>query len=148
MTNTTEVQQLSLFSCGLSADHPTVPVAVQKALDSGAALAISVSGGKDSDAMLRHLAALHSSQQWSGALFTITADLGRIEWPGTLEHIKSVCSQVGVELVVVRRQKGGIIERWNERQQVLVEQQERGAITPQDKGISAITLEETPVIAP
>ncbi|PZO57427.1 MAG: hypothetical protein DCF15_07130 [Phormidesmis priestleyi] len=67
-----------------------------------------MSGGKDSDAMLRHLAALHRSQQWPGPLFAITAELGRIEWPGTLEHIRSVCFQTGIKLVVVQQQRAAI----------------------------------------
>lgn len=101
--------------------------------------------------MLRHLAALHRAHQWTGELFAITADLGRIEWPGTLEHIQSVCRQMNIKLVVVRRQKGSMIDRWDERRQVLVEQQvaiapgrtqqqrelttlEREAIAPQKEG--------------
>ena len=114
-------QQLSLFSpTAPTQDDASVPAAVQQALDLGAALAVSVSGGKDSDAMLRHLTALHQSQGWTGQLFAITADLGRIEWPGTLEHIQGVCAELGVALIVVRRQKGSMIDRWNERRQVLV----------------------------
>jgi len=126
-------QQLSLFSpTAGTQDDASVPAAVQQALDLGAALAVSVSGGKDSDAMLRHLTALHQSQGWTGQLFAITADLGRIEWPGTLEHIQGVCADLGVALIVVRRQKGSMIDRWNERRQVLINQQQekRGAIAP------------------
>ena len=124
-------QQLSLFSPAAPAQGDTsVPAAVQQALDLGAAMAVSVSGGKDSDAMLRHLTALHQSQGWTGQLFAITADLGRIEWPGTLEHIQSICAKLGVTLVTVRRQKGSMIDRWDERRQVLISQQEaeEGAI--------------------
>lgn len=124
-------QQLSLFSPAAPTQrNASVPAAVQQALDLGAALAVSVSGGKDSDAMLRHLTALHQSQSWTGQLFAITADLGRIEWPGTLEHIQSVCDELGVALIVVRRQKGSMIDRWDERRQVLISQQqaEEGAI--------------------
>ena len=109
-------QQLSLFSPTVSpCVEASVPSAVQQALDLGAALAISVSGGKDSDAMLRHLTALHRSQRWTEQLFAITADLGRIEWPGTLEHIQSLCAELGVALIVVRRQKGSMIDRWDEQ---------------------------------
>lgn len=124
-------QQLSLFSPAAPTQrNASVPAAVQQALDLGAALAVSVSGGKDSDAMLRHLTALHQSQSWTGQLFAITADLGRIEWPGTLEHIQSVCAELDVALIVVRRQKGSMIDRWDERRQVLISQQqaEEGAI--------------------
>ena len=126
-------RQLSLFSPTVSPCVETsVPSAVQQALDLGAALAISVSGGKDSDAMLRHLTALHRSQRWTGQLFAITADLGRIEWPGTLEHIQSLCAELDVALIVVRRQKGSMIDRWDERRQVLISQQqtEGEAIAP------------------
>ena len=126
-------QQLSLFSPTVPpCVEASVPSAVQQALDLGAALAISVSGGKDSDAMLRHLTALHRSQRWTGQLFAITADLGRIEWPGTLEHIQSLCAELDVALIVVRRQKGSMIDRWDERRQVLISQQqtEGEAIAP------------------
>ena len=126
-------QQLSLFSLTAPTQGDTsVPAAVQQALDLGAAMAVSVSGGKDSDAMLRHLTALHQSQGWTGQLFAITADLGRIEWPGTLEHIQSLCAELDVALIVVRRQKGSMIDRWDERRQVLISQQqeEERAIAP------------------
>lgn len=125
MTITTDHQQLSLFPSRTPAQGKEgIPIAIQKAMEIGAALAISISGGKDSDAMLRHLAAIHQAQQWSGELFAITADLGRIEWPGTIEHIRAVCNELSIRLVVVRRQKGGMIERWDERRQVLVKQQQ------------------------
>ena len=130
-------QQLSLFSLiAPTQSDASVPAAVQQALDLGAALAVSVSGGKDSDAMLRHLTALHQSQKWTGQLFAITADLGRIEWPGTLEHIQSVCTELDVALIVVRRQKGSMIDRWDERRQVLINQQqaEERAIAPVKEG--------------
>lgn len=126
-------QQLSLFSLTEpTQSDASVPAAVQQALDLGTALAVSVSGGKDSDAMLRRLTALHQSQRWTGQLFAITADLGRIEWAGTLEHIQSVCTELDVALIVVRRQKGSMIDRWDERRQVLISQQhaEEGAIAP------------------
>ena len=97
-----------------------------------------------SDAMLRHLVALHRAQQWTDGLFAITADLGRIEWPGTIEHSRALCTHLPIKLVVVRRQKGSLIDRWDERRQVLVEQQVaiapkevstvKEAITPEKEG--------------
>lgn len=78
--------------------------------------------------MLRHLVALHRTQEWKGELFAITADLGRIEWPGTLEHMQATCNQLNIELVVVRRQKGSMIDRWEERRQTLIKQQSVNAI--------------------
>lgn len=141
-------RQLSLFSPTVSpCVEAGVPSAVQQALDLGAALAISVSGGKDSDAMLRHLTALHRSQRWTGQLFAITADLGRIEWPGTLKHIQSLCAELDITLVIVRRQKGSMIDRWDERRQVLISQQqaEEGAIARCREGNNSNLLEIEPL---
>ena len=89
--------------------------------------------------MLRHLVAIHQTQQWTGELFAITADLGRIEWLGTIEHIRAVCTELNIRLVVVRRRKGSMIDRWDERRQVPVKQQrertdERDAIARQKEG--------------
>ncbi|MEM6452522.1 MAG: phosphoadenosine phosphosulfate reductase family protein [Cyanobacteria bacterium P01_D01_bin.105] len=123
-------QQLSLFSLERTS-HRKIPLAIEQAMKMGAALAISISGGKDSDAMLRHLVALHRAEEWKGELFAITADLGRIEWPGTLEHMQATCNQLNIELVVVRRQKGSMIDRWEERRQTLMKQQDMDAITPE-----------------
>jgi 3'-phosphoadenosine 5'-phosphosulfate sulfotransferase (PAPS reductase)/FAD synthetase len=130
MSITTQAQQLSLLSPERTS-HRKTPLAIEQAMEMGAALAISISGGKDSDAMLRHLVALHRAQEWEGKLFAITADLGRIEWPGTLEHMKTICNQLNVELIVVRRQKGGMIDRWEERRQTLMKQQDVEAIAPE-----------------
>ena len=68
MAVTEKPQQLSLFPVEKSAcSRPKQ--AVQRALDTGAAIATSISGGKDLDAMLRHLVTLHRSHQWKGKLF-------------------------------------------------------------------------------
>ncbi|MBE9064061.1 hypothetical protein [cf. Phormidesmis sp. LEGE 11477] len=68
MIVTEKPQQLSLFPVEQPdysrPEQAVLPQAVQRALDAGAAPAVSVSGGKD--AMLRHLVALHSSHQWKG----------------------------------------------------------------------------------
>lgn len=97
--------QLSIFDSKTT--NQKIPDPIQHVLTMGATLAVSISGGKDSDAMLRHLVRIHQAQKWPGKLFAITADLGRIEWPGTLEHIKALCHELGVPLTVVRRAKGG-----------------------------------------
>lgn len=57
-----------------------LPAEIQHALDKSAALIVSVSGGKDSDAMAL---ALHRARQlfdWRGRFILCHADLGRMEW--------------------------------------------------------------------
>lgn len=93
-----------------------LPPSVERQLAAGAVLAVSISGGKDSQAMLNALIALHKTRGWRGEIFAIHADLGRIEWPQTAGHVERIASEAGVRLVVVRRADGrGMIEHWRAR---------------------------------
>jgi 3'-phosphoadenosine 5'-phosphosulfate sulfotransferase (PAPS reductase)/FAD synthetase len=78
-----------------------VPPPIGAALDQGAALAISVSGGKDSQAMLGQLVQLWKAHAWTGALFAIHANLGRGEWPQTLPFTRTMCARAGIPLVEI-----------------------------------------------
>ena len=93
-----------------------LPAPVLAALDGGAALAISISGGKDSQAMALALVELHRERGWTGELFCITADLGSIEWPETAAHTQRIADLCSVRLVTVRRTDGrGMVEHWTAR---------------------------------
>ena len=78
MSITTQAQQLSLFSPEKTS-HRKTPSAIEQAMEMGAALAISISGGKDSDAMLRHLVAVHHTQGWKGKLLPSWVVLNGLE---------------------------------------------------------------------
>ncbi|MEO0521148.1 MAG: phosphoadenosine phosphosulfate reductase family protein [Cyanobacteria bacterium P01_A01_bin.116] len=80
----------------------------------GADLAVSVSGGKDGDAMLRFLSKRHSAKGWTGQLFALFCDLGRIEWAGVSEHLHSLCAELEVPLVRVIP-KRSMIDEWQHR---------------------------------
>ncbi len=110
----TEFQYLEL-----AAATSEVPAPIARAMELGAALAVSVSGGKDSMVMLRHVTALHRRYGWKGEIYAIFAELGRIEWSGVTEHIRQACDRLGIRLIVVQRQKGGMIDRWRERYETL-----------------------------
>ena len=58
-------------------------------LRNGAALVLSVSGGKDSDAMTHHLLDLRRSERWTGDVVMLHADLGRAEWNQTPEYVEN-----------------------------------------------------------
>ncbi len=75
-------QQLALFSWPDDLPVPDTPDAISL-LRGGAALVLSVSGGKDSDAMCYHLLDLRQREGWSGEVALIHADLGRAEWHST-----------------------------------------------------------------
>jgi len=97
-----------------------IPPTIRTALDNGATLVISISGGKDSQAMLNTLTAAHRNFGWSGSLPAVHANWGRAEWPQTLGHCKTLCVQAGIPLTVVQRTPGGdLVDRWKERMETL-----------------------------
>ena len=105
--------QFSLF--GRPPAEMLVPTAIETALQQGAALAISISGGKDSQALLALLAPWFRARDYTGQLFAIHADLGRAEWEQTPAFVEQICALAGVPLVVVRRPKGDLVARITER---------------------------------
>lgn len=96
-----------------------IPPIIAAACAQGAALAISISGGKDSQALLSAVASWHRASGYSNEVFAIHADLGRTEWPQTPAHVERICKVAGVPLVVVRRPAGDLLARWEERMQKL-----------------------------
>ena len=104
-------------------DIPDVHSAVEQVLaEKECAIALSISGGKDSQAMLKWVLHLRKKHGWQGECYAIHADLGRIEWPQTTAFVEKLARESGVQLVVVRREKGDMIDRWRERYGVLKSQ--------------------------
>lgn len=101
------MRQLPLFP----ADDPTPPPDALTLLRAGAALVLSVSGGKDSDAMTHHLLDLRRSEKWTGDVVMLHADLGRAEWSQTPEYIENFARRKGVSLHIVRWTHGDLIDR-------------------------------------
>ncbi|MFP3637473.1 phosphoadenosine phosphosulfate reductase family protein [Paraburkholderia sp. SIMBA_054] len=88
---------------------------VQAMLESDAVVAIGVSGGKDSDAcaiaVSRHLDEIGHK----GPRLLVHSDLGRIEWKDSLPSCERLARRLGWELLVVRRQAGDMLARWEGR---------------------------------
>lgn len=113
--------QNSIFDPAFQSGY--IPPLIQAVLAQGADLAASISGGKDSDAMLRFLAKLHQAQGWHGHLFALFCELGRIEWPGVTEHLHRVCAEVNVPLVKLFP-KRSMVDEWQHRYETILEKQE------------------------
>lgn len=77
-------------------DPSTPPV---PALDQYDALVVSLSGGKDSQAMLDYLVEIAPTPE---RLVAVTADLGEAEWPGTTDFCQTLCASYGIPYHVVR----------------------------------------------
>lgn len=84
-------------------------------LGHGAAVAIGVSGGKDSQAAalatFRHLDRIGHT----GPRVLIHADLGSVEWKDSLPACERLAAFLGSDLTVVRRKQGGLMEQWETR---------------------------------
>lgn len=89
----------------------TTPL-IDQLLATDAPAAIGVSGGKDSDAAafatVEHLDQIGHQ----GPRLLIHSDLGRTEWRASLPQCERLSARLGVELVVVRRQAGDMLDRW------------------------------------
>jgi 3'-phosphoadenosine 5'-phosphosulfate sulfotransferase (PAPS reductase)/FAD synthetase len=96
-----------------------LPPVISQALDAGATLAISISGGKDSQALLAALVAERAQRGWAGPIMAIHADLGRMEWPQTAGHCERITREAGLELVVVRRPQGDLLQEMQDRMEKL-----------------------------
>lgn len=88
---------------------------VEALITANAPIVICVSGGKDS----RH-AAIESvtharSNGHTGQIVLCYSDLGRVVWADAKEQCQMLADNLGVELVIVRRAAGGLMERWQKR---------------------------------
>ena len=88
---------------------------VEALLARSAAVAIGVSGGKDSQACaiatIRHLDAIGHT----GPRVLIHSDLGAVEWLESIDVCRDLAKGLGVELMEVGRAAGGLMERWESR---------------------------------
>lgn len=87
--------QLSIFQIDNDMDL------AQAEIEAGALFVINHSGGKDSQAMMIRLLEIVPRQQ----ILVVHASLGRMEWPGALEHAEQQATAAGVPFIVARAQK-------------------------------------------
>lgn len=84
-------------------------------LDAGSPVAIGVSGGKDSCAVAFATVAYLDSIGHTGPRLLIHADLGVTEWQDSLPTCQRLASALSLELVIVRRPQGDMMDRWEQR---------------------------------
>lgn len=88
---------------------------VLDALQQKAAVAIGVSGGKDSAATAFRTVEYLETLGHSGPRILIHSHLGRVEWEQSLEVCRRLADRVGLDLVIVRRERGDLLDRWHQR---------------------------------
>jgi 3'-phosphoadenosine 5'-phosphosulfate sulfotransferase (PAPS reductase)/FAD synthetase len=109
--------QLTLYS-----NEPTpveYPICINdqvlRLLEQGAAVAVGVSGGKDSSAVAARTVAFLKEIRHCGEVILVHSDLGRVEWRDSLPTCRRLAERLGLELVVVRRTTGDMLDRWRQR---------------------------------
>lgn len=86
-----------------------IPDVIKDALALGAKVAVSVSAGKDSQALAIALAA-----QGIGS-YIIHMDLGRAEWPQTVAMVDRIAESSNLPVIVVSRPQGDLVQEMTER---------------------------------
>lgn len=95
--------------------HVSTSDEVNTLLASNSAVAVSVSGGKDSVACALAVAAHLDRIGHTGPRVLIHADLGRVEWKDSGPSCERLAAKLGWELLTVRRQAGDMLARWQKR---------------------------------
>lgn len=105
-------QTLSLFGDAHQQYQVSTTDEVDAMLGAGAVVAIGVSGGKDSQATAIRLISYLDDICHTGPRVLIHSDLGRVEWKDSLPVCERLAKRLGMELIVVRRSAGDMIDRW------------------------------------
>lgn len=85
-----------------------IPARIHELIASGALFVVNHSAGKDSQAMLIRLRELVPASQ----MILIHADLGDVEWPGNLDHIRATAPDLPLLVAKARR---GLLQMIEER---------------------------------
>lgn len=85
---------------------------IRTLLQGHAPIALGISGGKDSSAMALAVSRHLDEIGHTGPRVLIHSDLGRVEWQQSLPMCQRLAEHLGMELVVVRRQAGDLMDRW------------------------------------
>jgi 3'-phosphoadenosine 5'-phosphosulfate sulfotransferase (PAPS reductase)/FAD synthetase len=96
-------------------DKIALPPEIESTLERGAPLLISISGGKDSDAMCELLPDLHKARGWTGPIALIHADLKDSEWSITTQYIKARAETLQLPLYITTRSQGSLLQQMQQR---------------------------------
>lgn len=88
---------------------------IKQLLRADAPVAIGVSGGKDSSAVAFATVEYLDSIGHAGPRVLIHSDLGVTEWKDSLPWCQKLAERLSLELLVVQRQKGDMMDRWEQR---------------------------------
>lgn len=96
---------------------PTISITseIEDMLSCSCAVAIGISGGKDSQACALRLMQYLNEVGHTGPRVLVYADLGSVEWEDSLPACERLADHLNLELMIVRRKAGGMMTRWCQR---------------------------------
>ncbi len=86
-----------------------LPDLLREMLAAGMDVAMSVSGGKDSQTMLLTVVPWFRAQGFSGKLYALHTTLGRAERAETASFLEALCAKIAIPLIVVQPVVGGVV---------------------------------------
>lgn len=90
---------------------------IDKAILESAVFSIAVSGGKDSTVAALSVNEYLDLKGHKGPRILIHSDLGSVEWKNSIVICDKLAKRMNMPLIVVKRQAGGMMERWEGRWQ-------------------------------
>ena len=112
--NHDQITATRLMKNGLIMEYNLLmPHEIKLALDMGAVVSSSVSGGKDSQA--QHLELAELCHTTGNLLEIVHADLGRAEWPQSMPMCQQLAANSGLPLQTITRPQGDLIARMKQR---------------------------------
>lgn len=88
---------------------------VERLIAMNAAVGVGVSGGKDSVVAAFETIRYLDTRGHAGPRILIHSDLGRVEWRDSLPTCERLAVALGVELMIVKRERGDMMDRWLQR---------------------------------
>lgn len=88
---------------------------VDALIDANAPIVICVSGGKDSRLAAEQATGYARSRGHRGSITLVYSDLGEVVWADAREQCERLATRLDIPLQVVRREAGGLMERWEKR---------------------------------
>lgn len=89
---------------------------VDTLIEIGAPLIICVSGGKDSRLVAEQTVSYaRRRKNHNGRIILVYADLGNVVWADATDQCQRLAQRLNVELQIVGRKAGGLMERWTKR---------------------------------
>src|SRR5579859_5687606 len=89
----------------------TTPL-IESLIASHAPVAIGISGGKDSDVAAFETLGVLEKAGHTGPKVLIHSDLGRVEHSDSLPACERLAARLSLDLIVVRRKAGDLMDRW------------------------------------